>query len=172
MLLSEWSSAVCLFSDSCSWVSCLSWTVKLSAVLWKNHSAPTNSLVFQHFCVFEPFPTMTVWCWDLFTPRTTEGLIYNYYRRFKHSLMLQKKNTCIKSLFEFEDQGKFNWIQKVQFVKIWHVNFYNNFPFLYWELPYLFFRLISILNTLEIDNEMVILNVCCTWRCRESPCPA
>ncbi len=29
MLLSEWSTAVCLFSDSCSWVSCLSWTVKL-----------------------------------------------------------------------------------------------------------------------------------------------
>ncbi len=30
VLLSEWSTAVCVFSDSCSWVSCLSWTVKLS----------------------------------------------------------------------------------------------------------------------------------------------
>ncbi len=63
MLFPEWSTAV-LFSDSCSWVPCLSWTIKLSAVLQKNHSAPTNYLVFQHFCVFEPFPTMTVWFWD------------------------------------------------------------------------------------------------------------
>ncbi len=41
------------------------------------------------------------WLYDfeihLFTPRTTEGLICNYYRRFKRSLMLQKKKTCIKS---------------------------------------------------------------------------
>ncbi len=41
-------SCVSLFSDSCSWVPCLSWTVKLSAVLQKNPSAPTN-----YFCVFE-----------------------------------------------------------------------------------------------------------------------
>ncbi len=57
-------SCVFLFSDSCSWVPCLSWTVKLPAVLQKNPSGPTNSLLFQHFCVFEPFPTMTVWFWD------------------------------------------------------------------------------------------------------------
>ncbi len=41
------------------------------------------------------------WLYDfeihLFTPRTIERLIYNYYRRFKHSLMLQKKKSCIKS---------------------------------------------------------------------------
>ncbi len=30
----------------------------------KNPSGPTNSLVFQYFCLFEPFPTMTVWFWD------------------------------------------------------------------------------------------------------------
>ncbi len=53
-----------LFSDSCSWVPCLSWTVKLPAFLQKNPSGPTNSLVFQHFCEFEPFPTVTVWFWD------------------------------------------------------------------------------------------------------------
>ncbi len=58
------TGCVFLFSGSCSWVPCLSWTVKLSAVLQKNPSAPTNYLVFQHFCVFEPFPTMTVWFWD------------------------------------------------------------------------------------------------------------
>ncbi len=87
-----------LFSDSCSWVSCLSWTVKLSAVLPKNPSAPTHTLVFQHFCILEPFPTMTVWFWDpSFHTRTTEGLVCNYYRRLKHSLMLQKEKPCIKS---------------------------------------------------------------------------
>ncbi len=53
-----------LFSDRCLWVPCLSWTVKLPAVLQKNPSGPTNSLVFQHFCAFEPFPTMTIWFWD------------------------------------------------------------------------------------------------------------
>ncbi len=53
---------VFLFSYSCSRVPCLSWTVKLPAVfLRKNPSAPTNSYFFQHFCVFEPFTTMTVW---------------------------------------------------------------------------------------------------------------
>ncbi len=30
-----------------------------------------------------------------FTPRSTEGLICNYYSRFKRSLMLQKEKTCI-----------------------------------------------------------------------------
>ncbi len=30
----------------------------------KNPSGPTNYLVFQHFCLFEPFPKMTVWFWD------------------------------------------------------------------------------------------------------------
>ncbi len=35
----------------------------------------------------------------LFTARTTEGLIC-YYRRFKHSLMLQKEKPCNKKTFE------------------------------------------------------------------------
>ncbi len=62
VLSPEWSTAVFfLFSDSCSWVPCLFWTVKLPAILQKNPSGPTNYLVFLHFCVFEPFPTMTVW---------------------------------------------------------------------------------------------------------------
>ncbi len=108
VLLPEWSTAVFLFSDSSSWVPCLSWTVKLSAVLQKNHSAPTHTLVFQHFCVFEPFPTMTVWFWDpSFHTRTTEGLICNYYRRLKHS--------CIKSRAVLQSRepiiNPFNWQQ-------------------------------------------------------------
>ncbi len=41
------------------------------------------------------------WLYDfeihLFTPRTTEGLVRNYYRRLKHSLMLQKEKPCIKT---------------------------------------------------------------------------
>ncbi len=82
-------SCVFLFSDSCSWVPCLSWTVKLSAVHQKNPSAPTNYLWFQHFYVFEPVPID--FDIHLFTPRTTEGLMCNYYRRFKHSLMQQKE---------------------------------------------------------------------------------
>ncbi len=56
---------------------------------------PQIIFVFQHFCVFEPFPTMTVWFWD--PSFHTEGLICNYYRRFKRSLMLQKEKTCIIS---------------------------------------------------------------------------
>ncbi len=61
-------SCVFLFSDSCSWVP-LSWTVKLPAVLWKNPSVPTNYLVFQHFCAFEPFPTMTMILRSIFSHR-------------------------------------------------------------------------------------------------------
>ncbi len=51
------------------------------------------------------------WLYDfeihLFTPRTTEGLICNYYRRFKHSLMLQKEKLCIESrgVKTFEQNG-------------------------------------------------------------------
>ncbi len=37
---------------------------QLPAVLQKNPSGPTNYLVFQHFCVFEPFPTIISWFWD------------------------------------------------------------------------------------------------------------
>ncbi len=33
----------------------------------------------------------------LFTLRTSDGLIYNYNRRLKRSLMLQKEKSCIKS---------------------------------------------------------------------------
>ncbi len=60
------------------------------------------------FVYLNPFQK---WLYDfeihLFTLRTTEVLICNYYRRFKCSLMLQKEKWCIK-LFEFEDQGKFD----------------------------------------------------------------
>ncbi len=49
VFLPEWSTAVFfLFSDSCSWVPCLSWTAKLPAVLQKK---PSNSLVLQYLCI-------------------------------------------------------------------------------------------------------------------------
>ncbi len=50
------------------------------------------------FVYLNPFQQ---WLYDfeihLFTLRTTEGLICNYYKRFKCSLMLQKEKTCINS---------------------------------------------------------------------------
>ncbi len=95
VLLPEWYTAVCL---------CLVIVVHESLVCPEQlncllfFSCSTNSLVFQHFCVFEPFPTMTVWFWDpSFHTEDDWETHYNYYRRFKHSPMLQKKKPCIKS---------------------------------------------------------------------------
>ncbi len=80
---------------------CLVLVVHESLVCPEQFNCPTNrtnSLVSQHFCVFEPFPTMTVWFWDPSShTEANEGLICSYYWRFKHSLMLQKEKTCIKS---------------------------------------------------------------------------
>ncbi len=47
---------------------------------------------FSIFVYLNPFQQ---WFWD--PSFNTEGLIRNYYRGFKHSLMLQKENPCIKS---------------------------------------------------------------------------
>ncbi len=99
VLLSEWSSAVlfCLVivvheSLVCpEQLNCLLFfrkILQLTLILW----------FFSIFVYLNPFQQ---WLYDfemhLFTPRTTEGLIRNYYRRFKHSLMLQKEKPCIKS---------------------------------------------------------------------------
>ncbi len=59
-------------------------------------------------CTFFGFPASSAylipfqkWLYDfeihIFTPRTTEGLIHNYYKRWKHLLMLKKATQCIKS---------------------------------------------------------------------------
>ncbi len=98
VLLAEWSSAVFLFSDRCSWVPCVSWTVKLSAVLQKNPSSPTNSLVFQHFCVFEPFPTMTVWFLDpSFHTEDNWGTHLHLLQKIQTLTDAPEEKPCIKS---------------------------------------------------------------------------
>ncbi len=80
-------------------------------VVEKNPPGPSNYFVFQHL--------LNIWTLSssdydfeihLFTLMTPEGLIQNFYKRFKHSLMLKKETRCIKSwgwkLLAFEDQGK------------------------------------------------------------------
>ncbi len=99
VLLPEWSTAVlfCLVIVVHESLVC---PEQLNCLLFiqKNPSGPTNYLVFQYFVYLNPFQQ---WLDDfeihLFTPRTTKGLICNYFRRFKHSLMLQKEKSCINS---------------------------------------------------------------------------
>ncbi len=54
-------------------------------------------------CIFVYMKPFQQWLYaseiHLFTPRTTEGLICNYYIRLKHSLMLQKEKPCIFFFF-------------------------------------------------------------------------
>ncbi len=76
-----WSTTVLLFCVGCSWVPCLFWTVELSTVLQTNPPRSVDSAVFQHFCIFEPFPGVTVWFWDSI---------------FSHWGQLMDSNTTIK----------------------------------------------------------------------------
>ncbi len=71
----------------------------MSPLFVLNSSTVPQILWFSSIFVYlNPFQQ---WLYDseihLFTPRTNEGLICNYYWRFKHSLMLQKEKTRIKS---------------------------------------------------------------------------
>ncbi len=98
VLLSEWSSAVFISSVIDVHESLVCPEQFNCLLFFRKTLQLTNNLVFQHFCVFEPFPTMTVWFWDAsFHTEDDWGTHYNYYRRLKHSPMLQKKKTCIKS---------------------------------------------------------------------------
>ncbi len=94
VLLPEWSTDVffCLVIDlPCLALPCL--------------ALPWFSSIFVYLNPFQQ------WLYDfeihLFTPRTTEGLICNYYRRLKRSPMLQKEKPCIKSqgVKTFEQNG-------------------------------------------------------------------
>ncbi len=114
VLLPEWSTAVCF---------CLVIVVHESLVCPEK----LNCLLFFRKILQDPqilwFSSILVylnpfqqWLFDfeihLFTLRTTEGLICNYYRRFKPLLMLQKEKTCIKiwgvKTFWIWNQGNFN----------------------------------------------------------------
>ncbi len=57
VFLPEWSTSCFLFClvKAWSWDPCLSWQLNCLLLFRKNTSGHTNSLVFQHFCVFEPF---------------------------------------------------------------------------------------------------------------------
>ncbi len=70
-------SCIFLFSDSCSWVT---YTDTLFAVLQKNPQILWFSSIFVYLNPFQQ------WQYDfeihLFSPRTTEGLIYNYYKLY------------------------------------------------------------------------------------------
>ncbi len=85
---------VFLFCDRCSWVPCWSWAVQLPAVIQKS----AHSLIFQISAYLNP---LQKWLYDfeihLFTWKTIEGLIHNYYIKWKHLLMLKKATQCIKS---------------------------------------------------------------------------
>ncbi len=66
-----------------------------------NPLAHTNTLIFQHVCVFEPFPTD---CMILRSILSHRGRLRDSYAAIKeeliHSLMLQKEKPCIKSLLK------------------------------------------------------------------------
>ncbi len=75
-------------------------------------------------CTFFGFPASSAylnpfhhWLYDfeihLLTLRTIEGLMHNYYKRWKHVLMLKKATQCIKrpgggggGVMKLDDQGK------------------------------------------------------------------
>ncbi len=108
--------------------------LKLSAVLQKNPSAHTNSLVFQHFSVFEPFPT---WLYDIEihviteddedsnTTITEDSITHWCSRRRNHALrepwkLLNRMTMCIFFLFclniIFTFRKKLQKIQKISYM--------------------------------------------------------
>ncbi len=106
VLLPEWSTAVffCLVIVVHESLVCPD---QLNCLLFfrKILQVPQILCFSSIFVYLNPFQQ---WLYDfeihLFTLRTTEGLICNYYRRFKRSLMLQKEKPCIKrggGLLEF-----------------------------------------------------------------------
>jgi len=82
-----------LFCDDCS--ESLVCPEQLNCPMFfkkKFFSFPASFVYLNHF---------QQWLYDfeihLFTLMTTKGLKHNYWKRFKHSLMLQKETGCIKS---------------------------------------------------------------------------
>ncbi len=90
----------------CSFVLCwlfmspyLFWTVELSTVLQTNPPRSVDSAVFQHFCIFEPFPAVTVWFWD--------PSFHTEYNWGTQTQLLKKVQTC-------KNAGKLQNLQNVE----------------------------------------------------------
>ncbi len=74
------------------------WTVELSTVLQTNPPRSVDSAVFQHFCIFEPFPAVDCMIWDpSFHTEDNWGTQTQLLKRFKHSLMLQRKHDALRA---------------------------------------------------------------------------
>jgi len=84
-MVTWWSTTVCLFCDGCP--EQLNW-----ALLFR------KSFSFPASCAYlDPFQQW-LWFWDpSFHTRTAERLKHSYYRRFKRSLMLQKKLHALRA---------------------------------------------------------------------------
>ncbi len=86
----------------------LNWALFLQT----NPPRSVDSAVFQHFCIFEPFPAVTVWFWDPSfhtednwgDSNTTikKGSNIHWCSRRTHDALRARG----WKLFEFEDQGK------------------------------------------------------------------
>ncbi len=86
VLLSEWSTAV----------FCLVIVVHESLVCPEQLNCH-KLFGFQHFVYLNPFQ-MTVWFWDpSFHTEDDWGTFMHYYRRFKHSPMLQKEKPSLRA---------------------------------------------------------------------------
>ncbi len=90
-----------------------------------------HSLIFQISAYLNP---LQKWLYDfeihLFTWKTIEGLIHNYYIKWKHLQMLKKATQCIKSwgckLFELNDVFTFCDSSIALSVKRWISKLYNH----------------------------------------------
>ncbi len=100
VLLPEWSTAVFCFCFVIVTHESLVCPEELYCLLFfrKILQVPQILWFYSIYVYLNPFQQLL---YDfeihLFTLRTIEGLICNYYRRFKCSLMLQKEKPCIKA---------------------------------------------------------------------------
>ncbi len=93
----------------CSWIPLL---VTLSTVLQKNPPFLRNLQFYSIFCIFEPFPAVTVWFWDpsfdtednwgTQTQLLTKGSNVHWCSLRKYDVLRDGG----LNIFEFEDQGK------------------------------------------------------------------
>ncbi len=155
MLLPEWSTAVfvCFVivvheSLVCpGQLNCLLFfrkILELPQIIWFS----------SIFVYLNPFQQ---WLYDfeihLFTPRTTEELIYNYYRRFKHSLMLQKENSCLAALIRLFPKHNL-WIWRWAHA----LNFFGR-PWrgLFWVEPVLLNRCMVLATMLQLSFSVMAI---------------